>query len=178
VSSSSIPQLFHNSSATSPVSESLAVGWTYGLYMRNSHSQMLLRRCQCRKGGVTPRTTAGRAHYQSSDSKEESNDYIKKDSRFLLEKKSWTSMFQYDPMTLKAASDYRAERARKDFQSDSLLGRSVLSTLLWELGFILSLPVRVPVFLWGKLRRSVNRTIVFPLGREQKASRGFLGEEH
>jgi hypothetical protein len=87
-------------------------------------------------------------------------------------------MFQYDPMTLKAASDYRAERARKDFQSDSLLGGSVLGTLLWELGFILSLPVRVPLFLWGKLRRSVNRTIVFPLGREQKASRGFLGEEH
>jgi hypothetical protein len=39
---------------------------------------------------------------------------LKKDSRFLLEKKSWISMFQYDPMTLKAASDYRAERARKD----------------------------------------------------------------
>jgi hypothetical protein len=33
VSSSSIPQLFHNSSATSPVSESVAVGWTYGLYL-------------------------------------------------------------------------------------------------------------------------------------------------
>jgi hypothetical protein len=54
---------------------------------------------------------------------------------------------------LKAASDYRAERARKDFQSHSLLGGSVLGVLLWELGFILSLPVRVPVFLWEKLRR-------------------------
>jgi hypothetical protein len=54
---------------------------------------------------------------------------------------------------LKAASDYRAERAKKDFQSDSVLGGSVLGVLLWELGFILSLPVRVPVFLWGKLRR-------------------------
>jgi hypothetical protein len=60
---------------------------------------------------------------------------------------------QNDPMTLKAASDYRAERARKDFQSDSLLGGSALGMLLWELGFILSLPVRAPVFLWGKLRR-------------------------
>ncbi len=78
---------------------------------------------------------------------------IRKDNRFLLEKKSWTSMFQYDPLTLKAASDYRAEQARKDFQRHSLLGRSVLGQLLWELGFILSLPVRAPVFLWGKLRR-------------------------
>ena len=87
-------------------------------------------------------------------------------------------MFQYDPMTLKAASDYRAEQARKDFQRHSLLGRSVLGQLLWEFGFMLSLPVRVPVFLWGKLRRSGNRIIVFPLGREQKAIRGFPGEEH
>jgi hypothetical protein len=55
---------------------------------------------------------------------------------------------QYDPMTLKAESDYRAERARKNYQSGSVLGM-----LLWELGFILSLPVRAPVFLWGKLRR-------------------------
>jgi hypothetical protein len=60
---------------------------------------------------------------------------------------------QNDPMTLKAASDYQAERARKDFQRGSLLGGGVLGTLLWELGFILSLPVRVPVFLWGKLRK-------------------------
>jgi hypothetical protein len=60
---------------------------------------------------------------------------------------------QNDPMSLKAASDYRAERAKKDFQSHSLLGGSVLGVLLWELGYILSLPVRVPVFLWGKLRR-------------------------
>ncbi len=55
---------------------------------------------------------------------------------------------QNDPMTLKAESDYRAERARKNYQSGSALGM-----LLWELGFILSLPVRAPVFLWGKLRR-------------------------
>jgi hypothetical protein len=60
---------------------------------------------------------------------------------------------QNDPMTLKAESDYRAERAKKDFQRDSLLGGSVLGMLLWELGFILSLPVRAPVFLWGKLWR-------------------------
>ena len=55
---------------------------------------------------------------------------------------------QNDPMTLKAESDYRAERARKNYQSGSALGM-----LLWELGFILSLPVRAPVFLWRKLRR-------------------------
>lgn len=55
---------------------------------------------------------------------------------------------QNDPMTLKAESDYRAERARKNYQIGSALGM-----LLWELGFILSLPVRAPVFLWRKLRR-------------------------
>ncbi len=54
---------------------------------------------------------------------------------------------------LKAASDYQAERARKDFQRHSLLGGSVLGQLLWEFGFLLSLPVRVPILLWGKLRR-------------------------
>jgi hypothetical protein len=58
-----------------------------------------------------------------------------------------------NPMIAKATSDYRAERARKDFQRGSLLGGSVLGQLLWEFGFMLSLPVRVPVFLWGKLRR-------------------------
>ena len=73
------------------------------------------------------------------------------------------------PRVVKADSDRRAEVLRESYRSGGLL---------WELGFILSLPVRVPLFLWGKLRRSVNRTIVFPLGREQKASRGFLGEEH
>jgi hypothetical protein len=55
---------------------------------------------------------------------------------------------QNDPMTLKAASDYRAEQARKNFGSGSVPGM-----LLWEIGYLLSLPVRVPVFLWGKLRR-------------------------
>jgi hypothetical protein len=60
---------------------------------------------------------------------------------------------QHDPATLKAESDYRAERARKNYQKASLLRGGVLGTLLWELGFILSLPVRAPVFLWGKLRR-------------------------
>jgi hypothetical protein len=60
---------------------------------------------------------------------------------------------QPDPATLKAESDYRAERASKDFQRHSLLGGSVLGQLLWEFGFILSLPVRVPILLWGKLRR-------------------------
>jgi hypothetical protein len=55
---------------------------------------------------------------------------------------------QNDPMTLKAASDYRAEQARKSFGSGSVPGM-----LLWEIGYLLSLPVRVPVFLWGKLRR-------------------------
>lgn len=60
---------------------------------------------------------------------------------------------QNDPATLKAVSDYQAEQARKNFQRSSLLGGSVLGTLLWEFGFILSLPVRAPVFLWRKLRR-------------------------
>jgi hypothetical protein len=60
---------------------------------------------------------------------------------------------QNDPMTLMAASDHQAEQARKNYQRASLLRGGVLGTLLWELGFILSLPVRAPVFLWGKLRR-------------------------
>jgi len=48
------------------------------------------------------------------------------------------------PRVVKADSDRRAELARKNYQSGGLL---------WELGYLLSLPVRVPVSLWGKLRR-------------------------
>jgi hypothetical protein len=58
-----------------------------------------------------------------------------------------------DPATVKAESDYMAEQGRKDFQRHSLLGLSVLGQLLWEFGFLLSLPVRMPILLWGKLRR-------------------------
>jgi hypothetical protein len=48
------------------------------------------------------------------------------------------------PRIIKADSDRRAEVLRESYRSGGLL---------WELGYLLSLPVRVPVSLWGKLRR-------------------------
>jgi hypothetical protein len=48
------------------------------------------------------------------------------------------------PRIIKADSDRRAEVLRESYRSGGLL---------WELGYILSLPVRVPVSWWVKLRR-------------------------
>ena len=48
------------------------------------------------------------------------------------------------PRVIKADIERREELARKNYQSRGLL---------WELGYLLSLPVRAPVSLWGKVRR-------------------------
>jgi hypothetical protein len=48
------------------------------------------------------------------------------------------------PRVIKADSDRRAEVLRESYRSGGLL---------WELGYILSLPVRLPVSWWLKQRR-------------------------
>jgi hypothetical protein len=48
------------------------------------------------------------------------------------------------PRVIKADSDRRAEVLRESYRSGGLL---------WELGYILSLPVRLPVSWWVKQRR-------------------------